>query len=319
MSRRTATVPGVILLLSICWSGSSADEPAGAAADQQIRGAYAGSEIVITTTKRLAGAIHSLEWNGVEFIDSFDHGRQLQSACSFDASAGGRFVAECFNPTEAGCRNDRDGDASTSRLLRMQVHGAALDSTVQMAFWLAPGQQSGGRDAINRTRLSDHRVRKQVQIGYRRFPNVIDYRVTFTVPDSERHTYAQFESLTGYMPWRFSRFETIDLTNGTLQAIDDGPGEQALPLIFSTANGEHAMGIWSPDQPSPGYQHAGYGRFRFEAARVVKWNCVFRVRDPAGVRSGDYGFRQFVIIGDRAAVRETMTALAADVLRNPED
>ncbi len=316
MRQQTITVLGTLLLL--CWSGngSNADEPV---ANQQIRGAYGGSEIVITTTRRLAGAIDSLKWNGVEFIDSHDHGRQLQSACSFDASAGGQFVAECFNPTEAGCRNDRDGDTSTSRLLRMQAQGAALDSTVQMAFWLAPGQQSGGRDAINRSRLSEHRVRKQIHIGYRQFPNVIDYRVTFSVPDTERHTYAQFEALTGYMPSQFSRFETIHPDDGVLQAIDDGPGEQSLPLIFSTEDGAHAMGIWSPDQPSSGYRHAGYGRFRFAAAGVVKWNCVFRVRNPDGVRSGDYSFQQFVIVGDRAAVRDTMTALAADVQKTPAE
>src|SRR5687768_5976005 len=49
--------------------------------DQAVIRAPAGqSEIVITTTPRVAGAIHSLTWNGKEFIDSFDHGRQLQSA-----------------------------------------------------------------------------------------------------------------------------------------------------------------------------------------------------------------------------------------------
>ena len=48
--------------------------------DAVIRAPAGNSEIVITTTSRLAGAIHSLRWNGKEFIDSFDHGRQLQSA-----------------------------------------------------------------------------------------------------------------------------------------------------------------------------------------------------------------------------------------------
>ena len=38
-----------------------------------IRASVGDSEIVITTTDRLAGAIHSLTWNGKEFIDSHDH------------------------------------------------------------------------------------------------------------------------------------------------------------------------------------------------------------------------------------------------------
>ena len=52
-----------------------------------IRAPAHGSEIVITTTPRLAGAIHSLTWNGKEFIDSFDHGRQMQSAAVSEVSA----------------------------------------------------------------------------------------------------------------------------------------------------------------------------------------------------------------------------------------
>ena len=42
-----------------------------------IRGKVGDDELVITTTSRLAGAIHSLTWKGKEFIDSVDHGRQL--------------------------------------------------------------------------------------------------------------------------------------------------------------------------------------------------------------------------------------------------
>ena len=33
------------------------------------------SKIVITTTSRLAGAIHSLTWSGHEFINTTNHGR----------------------------------------------------------------------------------------------------------------------------------------------------------------------------------------------------------------------------------------------------
>ena len=81
--------------------------------DAVIRGPAGPSEIVITTRSRVAGAIDSLTWGGREFIDSFDHGRQLQSASNFDG--GGRFVPETFNPTEAGSRADGRGPTSTWR------------------------------------------------------------------------------------------------------------------------------------------------------------------------------------------------------------
>ena len=80
------------------------------------------------------------------------------------------------------------------------------------------------------------------------------------------------------MPPAFRRFWALDVAgDGSLTPLSDGPGEQALPVVFATASGAHAMGVYSPDRPPP-----GYGRFRFEAEQVNKWNCVFRVRDPNG-------------------------------------
>ena len=70
--------------------------------------------LVIRTTARLAGAIDSVRWDGVEFIDSHDHGRQLQSAINADVD--GVFHAECYNPTEAGSVVDALGPKTTSRL-----------------------------------------------------------------------------------------------------------------------------------------------------------------------------------------------------------
>lgn len=276
-----------------------------------IRNRAGDSEIVIKTTSRLAGAIDSLTWNGKEFIDSFDHGRQLQSAASFDCSLPGEFWAERYNPTEAGSRSDGAGPTSSSRLISLNAKGNKLVTRSQLAFWLAPGQKSSGRPALNEKVLSNHRLAKQVQIGYQQWENVIDYRVTFTVPAGEKHNYAQFEALTGYMPAEFNQFWVFDAKSGELKPIDDGPGEQNRPVVLCTKDGEYAMGVFSPAQPSPGFEHAGYGRFRFIAAKVVKWNCVFRLRNEHGIKPGDYSFQVFAIVGNREDVRKTLVALTA--------
>ena len=271
-----------------------------------------GSEIVITTTSRLAGAIHSLTWGGKEFIDSHDHGRQLQSAASFDFAKPGPFWAECYNPTEAGSRTDGAGQKSSSKLLRISAKGNELKTTTRMAYWLQPGQKSAGRLALNSKILSNHLLTKHVRIGYKNLGNVIEYQVTFTMPAGERHNYAQFEALTGYMPGEFSRFFTFRPTTGKLETLSDGPGEQRYPVVLATKNGSHAMGVYSPDQPSPGYKHAGYGRFRFKSDKVVKWNCAFRVRDKKGVKPGDYSYRVFVAVGSLEDVRKSLDALVKE-------
>jgi hypothetical protein len=272
-----------------------------------IRGAAGGSEIVITTTARLAGAIHSLTWNGREFIDSFDHGRQLQSASNLDC--GTPITGETFNPTEAGSRLDGTGDKTSSRLLHARVELHALQTVTQMAFWLAPGERSGGNLAKNTARLSDHLLTKRVTIGYRDLPHVIAYDVGFSLPIGERHTQAVFEALTGYMPPEFSEFRQFNPQTGALEPLSDGPGEGRRPVVFSLPGGSHAMGIYAPPQPRPRTIGPTYGRFRFPVEKVVKWNCVFRVTDPAGIPAGEYAYRMFVIVGDLATVRASLPAL----------
>jgi hypothetical protein len=291
-------------LLFLLWALGSSSGSLAAEGDAVIRAPAGRSEIVITTTARLAGAIHSLTWAGKEFIDSADHGRQLQSAINLDA--GLPIQPETFNPTEAGSRRDGAGPTSSSRLLHWLARGNALQTTTRMAFWLAPGETSGGHPARNTTVLSDHTLTKRVRIGWRGMPHVIAYDVTFGLPVGERHTEAVFELVTGYMPPEFSQFWSFNAATGGLESLSDGPGEQSRPVVFATPEGGHAMGIFSPE---PGVR---YGRFRFTREQVVKWNAVVRRRDPQGVPAGDYAFRNFVLVGDLETVRAALRALARE-------
>ena len=275
--------------------------------DAVIRAAAGKSEIVITTTTRCAGAIHSLTWGGKEFIDSWDHGRQLQSASNLDS--GTPILNETFNPTEAGSRADGVGPKSSSRLISLRAEGATLETVTQMAFWLAPGERSGGQLAKNTTLLSEHLLTKRVRIGYKDLPHVIRYDVSFKLPAGERHTLGVFEALTGYMPPEFGRFLQFNPNSGELEPLSDGPGEILRPVVFSTVDGSHAMGIYAPPQNAPHTSGPTFGRFRFSAEKVVKWNCVFRVRDEAGIAPGEYPFRTFAIVGDLATVADSLRAL----------
>jgi hypothetical protein len=276
-----------------------------------IRGRAGPSDVVVTATARVAGAIHSLTWNGKEFVDSTDHGRQIQSASNLDCGLP-TMPPEVFNPTEAGSRADGAGRTTTSRLLAVGAKGNELRTVTRMAFWLRPGETSGGHPARNTTPLSDHLVSKHVRVGYKGLAHAIEYAVTFTLPKGERHTLAQFEAVTGYMPPEFGTFLRFDRGEKRLKPLSDGPGEQADPVVLSTADGRYAMGVFSPDQPSPGYPAAGYGRFRFAVERVVKWNCVFRVRAAAGLAAGEYTYRCFLVVGTRKNCEDTLAGLYAE-------
>ena len=278
--------------------------PALSNGDAVIRSPAGPSEIVITTSHRLAGAIHSLTWHGKEFIDAADHGRELQSACSFDNSPSG--LPETFNPTEAGSRRDGAGDRSTSRLLELAASGNQLKTRTQMAFWLHPGDRSGGQFARNKTALSEYQLTKDVRIGFDRWPQALDYRVTFTLPKNARHTSAQFEALTAYLPPEFSRFWKFNPQTGKLQPLSDGPGEIIKPVILATPDGAFAMGIYSLPAAQTDGSGPRYGRWNFTAAGTVKWNCVYRVQNESGIRNGDYSFHMLVPIGTLAEVTEML-------------
>ena len=305
MLKRHFIFPLLFLVLMTAARAAEAD------GDAVMRAPFGGSEIVVTTTARLAGAIHSVTWRGKEFIDSADHGRQLQSASSFDNSA--TAPPETFNPTEAGSRDDGAGPRPTSRLLEISARGGELRTRAQMAFWLTPGERSGGVLARNTTALSEHLLAKQVRIGLPGLPNVLDYTVTFTLPAGEPHATVQFEALTGYMPSEFARFWRLNPVTKKLEPLSEGPGEQRDPVAFSTADGAYAMGIIAPAPAPVGSSGPGYGRFIFAQEKVVKWNCVFRVRAADGVlKAGDYRYRMLVPIGTLADVEAALVKLAGE-------
>ena len=277
--------------------------------DAEISGTIGGKPLVIRTTSRLAGAIDSVKWDGVEFIDSHDHGRQLQSALNADVD--GVFHVECYNPTEAGSVVDALGPKSTSRLEFLSTKDGILTTRTRMAFWLAPGMKSGGHLAQNTTLLSGHILNKQVRIGRPGMDHVLDYKVTFTMPADRPHKVLQFEALTGYMPWSFSEELRFDAKTSTLVPLPRQDGEQRDPVVLSTPSGSHAMGVFTPERPRAGQPAVGFGRFKFEHEKVVKWNCVFRLRQDKPIPP-HHSFQLYVVIGTREDCRRTLAALTQE-------
>lgn len=279
----------------------------GVGGDAELTGVIGGKPLVIRTTTRLAGAIDSVKWDGVEFIDSHDHGRQLQSAINADVD--GVFHAECYNPTEAGSVADALGPRSTSRLEFLAVKDGLLTTRTQMAYWLAPGMKSHGQPAQNTELLSGHVLEKQVRIGRPGMDHVIDYRVTFRVPADRPHRFLQFEALTGYMPAMFSEALGFDAKSGALLPRTRRNGEAREPVVLSTPSGSQAMGVFTPERPPSGRPAPGYGSFEFPAAKVVKWNCVFRIRQTDPIPAGEHVFQMYVVVGTREDCRRALVAL----------
>ena len=143
--------------------------------DMQISKKAGAWPITIKTCSYDAGAICSLTWNGKEFINDYDHGRQLQSAASFDG------LGEMFNPTEAGASEVTNGinpNPSSSVLQSSRSSSNILATQTKMAFW----------NPVDGQATSNHILNKQVTIGVYGLAHVIEYLTQFNIPADEHHT-----------------------------------------------------------------------------------------------------------------------------------
>lgn len=253
-----------------------------------------GNGITIKACGHDAGAICSLRWAGREFINDHDHGRQLQSAISYDRKG------ENYNPTEAGASyltdgyNPRPSSSVQSVLLNFPDQ---LFTETRMAFW----------NPVNGQKTSGHVMRKHVTIGYRDMPNVIEYKTDFFAARDHSHDFVQYEVLTAYLPIAFSLFQKWDPRTGDLLPLSDGPGEQPLPVVMCTPARTHCMAIYNPHAPQEDYAEAGYGRWRHARDRVVKMNVVFRFNEA----NIDRSFTSYVVVGSEESVVDSLRKLHA--------
>lgn len=278
---------------------------AGTSDVYSISSVYKNSPIVLKTSGKFAGGIYSLQWNGKEFLNGWDHGRQLQSTISFNGYGG------CLNPTEAGNIMDGTGDTSSSVLKEVKVYANELFTKNQMAFWMPPeysGYPSADNPycgytnrsefpvgvAQNKTVLSNVFLDKHVKLGAYGMPNVIEYSVRFNV--DQYYTSTLFETLTAHMPAEFSSLWSYNPKTKALSVLNGGGGYpsysaappnydvvrdqmQDYPVIISTPDKQYAMGIFVPDASprftGPGYgsweygiRSLGYGRWIFDNANL---------------------------------------------------
>lgn len=262
--------------------------------------------ISVTASRRVAGAIDSVFWNGKEFINSYDHGRQLQPALSKNG------YGECYNPTLAGSAPDGLSTGTSSLLEAASVASSQLSTQTLPAFWLAPFTTDPHCGAvINTTTRSNYRTYTDVQVGLPGMRHAIRFITRVYIPEAVSSL--TIEAPTGYLTGDMTAFYTYtDATQAlTLLSPTLPMGEQNKPLVLSTPNGSHAMGVWSPTLPQPQFPGAGYGQFRFpssiESNATMKWNAVYRTGAVAAGTTLTY--TTYLAVGSLENVRVTLAQL----------
>ena len=222
------------------------------------KGAKAVCLATIGADRKYAGAISSLVCNGKEFIDNFDHGRQLQTALTYGGN-GALDSIGCDNPTEAGSFYNARDNNSDSKLLEFSQNANTLHTKTQMANWLEVGRPENNNSPhelgcatdkiITQGQPSNTVMEKTVTIN----SNVITYNVNVALDPNK----TLFVVATGaYLTSDFSDFWTY--YTGTHQWQNVAP-QTTDPKIAATGDGRYALGVIPP----PGWS---------AAARTV-WNA----------------------------------------------
>jgi hypothetical protein len=302
---RERSILSAALLMVLCARGHGEDGTSirwpDAPGRAKISNLFLAAPIEVGISSRTAGAIDSVTWEGKQFINANDHGRELQAA--FAANSKRR---ECFNPTEAGSEADGTGVKSTSLLLSLNLFRSRLVSETQMAYWIGPDQQAcRGVNPEAAGPLSKARLRKEVTIGAQGVPNAIEVKIDFLL--ANRLQLPGFEAPTGYMPAEFSRFWTYSPADDRLIEYSGNIDHQDLPLIFSVPDNEYAMGVYTPRRSDFQISYSGT-RFTGKqmASPTVKWTCFFRTSE---VSAGDHEFTSYILVGSLEKVRSGIRAL----------
>lgn len=282
---------------------------------REIRNIVDGDELSLRVSARLGGAVESVMWRGKEFINIFDHGRQISYAWAQNDAGG------CLNPTEPGSAADLFNQASSTELLSVCSDGPnQLTTHVLPAYWLTPGEaegrdgycSGGAAGALNDTVNTADELLKSIEIGYQGIDNVIAFDATITL--AEDYEVNQAEIPTAYLTSEFTRFWRFDPSTGELTAA---PGEPAaepwsfqdsgtLPPILATPDGAYAMGAYTAE-PILTYQVLEFD-VPNPNEHTTKWNMVIR-EEPAP--AGDYRYLSFAIVGTLDEVQSAMRGLYA--------
>jgi hypothetical protein len=274
---------------------------------------FGNNTIAVKTSAGFGGAISSLVYGGQEFVNTSDHGRELQMAMFLDN------YGECLNPTEAGNYLDPAGYSST-RILSTSVGPGTFFSHVNPAYYVLKGQPAGSTNPCSTGLMSSNpsadQFKKWVTVGAGGNPNVIEYKAYYALSQSRSVVY--FEAPTAYLRSIFNRHLRFDPASGVLheyREVDSDSNQTTkyltgnVPAILAAGDG-WAMGMWSPDE-------AG-GRINYNVHQFYfSWDTTGASSTSKLTVGVGYGssppsqltIRTYIVVGSLQTVVNTIQAL----------
>lgn len=263
--------------------GGVVPPPPPPSTDTALTTTFNGKALRVAASRRFGAAIYSITINGLPFIDSTDHGRELQTAWQYDGQGEGQ------NPTEAGSAADSAGATSSTAILSLSATATAISSRVNPAFWYAYGGKVASSDFLEKT----------VTLGLNGKPNILVHDIGMYLA-SPYHSSMAVEGLTAYMPTVFSRLFTFDHLTKAYTELPASSSLTPTPLsvIAATADLSRAVALV---QQNPAHTH-WIGKIGPWPKLDASW---FSVTGPAGW----YRWRTYTVVGSFQEVLDAATVI----------
>ncbi|XP_071087217.1 uncharacterized protein [Haliotis cracherodii] len=270
-------------------------------------------DLFISASARMGGAIDSLVWDNKEFINAWDHGRELQMVVNVHP------YGECFNPTEAGGRDDGKRSTTTSKIISVIAQRNILKTTNHPAFWLRHGDHGSaasknpsclpGVPTKNTVDTYEYDFSKTVTIGCAEMSHCIKYESMFTIGGHWPAGYVSHNiaAPTGYLTGEFQILKSLNLGNGQIQ-----PYSSKYPVILATSDHRHAMGVYSPegqDTDAHFYNGALFGSAF--GSGTSKWGSGFRKKAFPNGSLHKLSYVTYICVGNLDQVTQCVRKLHA--------
>ena len=266
--------------------------------------------ISVGVSKRNAGAVSSIVYDAHEFVNDYDHGRQMQIAWFVNGLDGE------YNPTEAGSRDDYKKSTSTSRLVSVRVKDKTIATESHPAYWWGPGK------GVNVKAVTQDTLKKTITLGYGGDPHVIVFDAAVTI--SPELTGPPVNKIRISVPAFYSskaltehyQFDRRDGTmvklpypvqakviGGQIEIMKLNPERQRIPIL-SSPDGRYAVGAYTPQAEN----FWNYGSYFIPdpASACSKVSVRF---EHAAKADSTYSYRTFVIIGNLETVKKSAMKL----------
>lgn len=280
----------------------------------------AGGGVTVQSNTVAGGAVWNWQWNGIEYVDTQNFGRSIQTAMFWTNSISGRL----HNPVEAG---DRHSNSATAAALRhgspiLYNHNVGLTQITRgIPLDFTPSNFGGGTE--HPVVYRDMVIGKDLHLNYNGMGAVVQYE---SVVYSEQNIAAvRVEAPTGYLKTTFNTFYSYDASTQLRPQVvpQNCPADYTQPgsyvdftpasgyggIIMSNAAQTAAMGVYGRTT-GVGGKVTSFTMFDFigNCGDTVKWAANYAGTLPGG----ESRYKVYIVTGTLTDVTAKMRQLFTD-------